>query len=132
VNDDELSPSAQAEIAALKFETNEKDRWLKLHSFVYRHEGAAMMLSFALIIGCILSVFIVSSRYTVSSEFGEQMFYVCMVAGWSGIILLLFTYTRPNAANWWRTLIRTLLLLTIAIVIIIPAAIASEWLTYHT
>ncbi|MCC7288867.1 hypothetical protein IT414_00510 [bacterium] len=127
MHDDELSPSTQAEIAATRFEAEEQDRWLRLHSFIYRHEGAAMALSMTLMFGGIIAMFVASGYYEMSHGVGAKILWVCIGACWSGLILLLFTFARPNAASWWRATTRVLVVLTICAMIIVPMSMAFEW-----
>lgn len=44
-NDNQFDPEEQAESVAKEFEFREEDRWLRLHSWTYRHLGFFAFLS---------------------------------------------------------------------------------------
>jgi hypothetical protein len=104
----------EAEIAAIRFEGEEQDRWLQAHSFAYRHYGAFMAVSFLMIIGCLAGLLI--GGYDPDATW-RMWFYVAL--GYGGIIILLFTSVRPDTRNWLRALIRALVSLSLAMALIV-------------
>lgn len=106
----ECTPEVQAAIAAIRFESQEQDRYLKQTSFIYRHYGLLSGLGIVLMLGAMLSLFI--DGYHPEATWRIWL-YVSI--GWVGIWTFLITVTRPDSKSVFGAIFRVAAILSILI-----------------
>lgn len=121
-NTHELPPETQAAIAAIRFESQEQDRYLMQTSFIYRHTGLLYGLGMVMAFGSMLALMI--DGYHPEATW-RLWLYVSM--GWLGIWTLLITAARPNSRSVFGAIFRVASVLAVVIGIAIPMYVGLWW-----
>lgn len=118
----EYTPETQAAFAAIRFESQEQDRYLKLTSFIYRHTSLFSGLGMVMMYGAVLAIFI--DGYHPEATWRLWLF---VSIGWTGIWMLLITVARPDSKSVFGAIFRVAAILAVTIGLAIPVILGVGW-----
>ena len=113
-------PTLAAEVAAIRFEADEGDRFDRGRSFVCRHIGLLYGLGFLMAFGPIFAILTLASSIDFGSTSGTSLLLKLTYVTFAGFLLILFCAARPGSKNWATALAKVLGMAAILLAIAIP------------
>jgi hypothetical protein len=118
----------QAEEAARRFEEAEQDRWLRIHSFAYRHRDWFSLAGGLIALIGLLGVTVTTNSMALDHHY-TVMDGLLLLLGLIGAQMIGFANVRPDTRNWSEAVLRlTAMMLGILVIISVPGLILLVFL----
>lgn len=124
---DQAPPGVQAEVAAIVFEGQEEDRWMKLNSFIYRHAGAFIGIGFLLIFGSVGSIFLLAAKQaSFDTDTKTRLLSYAIYVAFAGILWIMFVFARLSSPNNRSAALKVFGIIALLLVVLVPILIGID------
>jgi VIT1/CCC1 family predicted Fe2+/Mn2+ transporter len=118
----EPHPVLDAELAAIRFQYEEHDRWLTKHSFAHRHFVPFALTSAALFITGVIGFMV--TAFWLSTPSVVQL--LCLSLAYVGLFGIVFAYARGSTRTAWGAVFK----IAAAVAVIVVGMVAFNGLLH--